>query len=113
MGRKKSSAIKSVKVGAYDISIRWVNHLYTIGDKFGLFDSDKLEICICNTQNSQGKKDAVIHEVNHAIWYVFDIGSGAKNKDEESTEEYIVRTMATGWLGVIKDNPKLLAWLCD
>lgn len=104
--------IDKVKVGAYDVSIRWIKDLYSVGDKFGLFDSDKLEICICDTQNAQGKKDTVIHEINHAIWYVFDIGSGAKNKEEAETEEYIVRTMATGWYGVIKDNKELMKWLC-
>lgn len=49
--------------------------------------------------------DTVIHELFHAILYAQGREYAGK------TEETYVRALATGFAGVLKDNPKFLNWL--
>lgn len=46
---------------------------------------------------------SVLHEIMHAIWWVWTI------KDEDD-EERTVNTLSNGLTAVWRDNPKLLKW---
>lgn len=52
--------------------------------------------------------DTLIHEIGHGISRGMDIDF----KDKEQ-EEHIIRTLATGYVTVFKDNPKLLKALVE
>jgi len=77
------------------------------GDDCGLCDSEKLLISVKDGQPAYNEQDTVLHEVIHAITHQMDI-----EKFMGKHEEKIVRTLATGLLAVIKDNPSsLLSYL--
>lgn len=51
--------------------------------------------------------DTILHEVFHAIRYC------QGREDGGETEEDYVRSLATGLIGVLQDNPEFAAWLCS
>ena len=74
-----------------------------------------LGLCYCTDsrieirthQSPAEERDTLLHEVMHAVLYTQGREGGGK------TEELYVRALATGMLGVLKDNPRLAAWLTD
>lgn len=77
------------------------------GDDCGLCDSEKLLLSVKEGQPFQNEQDTLLHEVIHGITHQMDI-----EKFMGKYEEKIVRTLATGLLAVIKDNPSsLLSYL--
>jgi len=96
----------SVKVGPFLFDImprdeQW----HRITDDWGSMVIDDLEINIVTTERPPVFiVDTLVHEIFHAIWDVFHL-------EEDDTEERIVATLATGWLGVLRDNPELVSCL--
>ena len=77
------------------------------GDDCGICDSEKLYIAVKDGQPLQNEQDTLLHECLHAITHQMDV-----EKYLGKYEEKIVRTLATGLLAVIKDNPgSLLSYL--
>ena len=72
-------------------------------DDCGLCDSEKLQISVKDGQPFHNEQDTLLHECLHAITHQMDI-----EKFLGKHEEKIVRTLATGLLAVIKDNPSSL-----
>lgn len=63
--------------------------------------------CIITVQEDQHpveEADTLLHEIMHAVWYCMAI------PDENVNEEQAIRSMATGMMAVIMDNPKLLKY---
>lgn len=71
----------------------------------GLMHGDAGEIQIKPCDDMFVTKDTVLHEVMHAIRYM------QGREDGGEVEEDYVRSLATGVLGVLRDNPTFAKWL--
>lgn len=52
--------------------------------------------------------ETIIHEALHAVWAMFDLPNDPKQDD---LEEHVVRTLATGLVTIMTDNPRLFLTL--
>lgn len=71
----------------------------------GMFNSQKSSIVIAKGQDQQELQDTVLHELFHALLHT----QGREYGGEE--EELYVRALATGTIGLLRDNPELVSWL--
>lgn len=71
----------------------------------GLAYKDKGLICVTPGADSFATKDTLLHEVMHAVRYM------QGREDGGEVEEDYVRSLATGILGVLRDNPTFAKWL--
>ncbi len=74
-------------------------------NELGLMQGDAGEIQIKPCDDMFVTKDTVLHEVMHAIRYM------QGREDGGEVEEDYVRSLATGILGVLRDNPTFAKWL--
>lgn len=97
---------KSIKIGPFIFSIiaRSENWQHD-NDACGMCNTDHHSIDVVTERRTAGFiLDTLIHEIQHAIWWVMDL------KDEDKEEE-VVRRLATGWSMVYVDNPALLEFI--
>lgn len=71
----------------------------------GNCDYVKAELRVSANQDDLEQKDALLHEVMHAIRY-----QQGREYGGEVEEDY-VRSLATGLIAVLQDNPDFAAWL--
>ena len=71
---------------------------------FGCTDTNKGRIHLDGKSEFEQFVNTLIHEIGHAINYVYGITDGAD-------EEHITTQSANGWMQVNRDNPKLELWL--
>ncbi len=101
----------SIKIGPFDIAVVVKDK---IDDDNGNKDSSwgaythgiMIELTINQHNNRIFALDTVMHEVSHGIYRCAGL-------DVMSNEESVVTAMSTGWLMVLKENPKLLQWIVD
>ena len=94
-----------IKVGPYDISVRVISsELAARLKEDGDFDGETIHIA--DGQRGPQLADTILHELLHAIYATF----GLKDEDEE---ERIVSALATGLVGVLRDNREFARWLTD
>lgn len=94
-----------IKVGIFDYDIiAWEANSATANRRFGEFSA--VENCIRVDVLAHKFKvvDTLVHEINHAIFYVYKL-------EDADNEERICGTMASAWAAVYRDNPDLLKWL--
>ena len=96
-----------VKVGPYDIAIR----KFPASDAneqriFSDFSADGLRIRITEDLTPAKAADSLLHEILHAVFWVWNIKSGDK-------EERTVNTVATALTTVFRDNPKVAKWILN
>lgn len=97
----------SIRIAAFDINVYEWNHLSaTAMGRFGEWSSIECCIRVDTAVNPMKVVDTLLHEINHAIYWAYGLEEGDK-------EERIVATMATAWLQIYRDNPKLLTWIAD
>lgn len=78
--------------------------LESLPDAYGQFDFAG-HIQVRNDMDAFDTKDTVLHEVFHAIRWGQGRLYGAK------VEEDYIRSLATGLIGVLQDNPEFAKWL--
>ena len=91
-----------VKVGPY---LYQVHHRdeewYDQTESHGQCHNSKQQIDVYVTGNDRVDLDTLWHEINHALWWMFNL------EEKKDDEEKIVRTLSTGQLMVLVDNPQL------
>lgn len=98
---------RKVKIGCYDISVvDWHPHAAAALGRYGEFSSLELLIRIDLSVNPVVIANTLLHELMHAIYWVYEIRDG---DDQERT----VTTMATGMTQVFKDNPNIVNFISD
>lgn len=108
-GRKAMDALPDrVKIGGFDFAIvMWTHHQATGASRYGEFASVEQTIRFQRDMPSKFKAvDTVMHEIGHAIYWVFGIF-------DDDKEERVVSTFSTGWLTVHRDNPWLARWISE
>lgn len=73
-------------------------------ENLGLCNNSQCIIIVKDGQHPIEEADTLLHEIFHAVWYCMSISMGAVD------EEVVVRRMASGMMGVMMDNPKLLKY---
>ena len=96
---------KSIRVGPFDIKIKLMSK-EDAAKHLGTFQADVMTICLNpKFENEQIEAETLLHEICHAIYYVF--GIQAKKDDQER----LVSLMSTGMATVFSANPRLLTYL--
>ena len=95
---------KTIKVGPFTVKIKLLSD--EDGAKhLGTFRADLMTICLNpKFENEQIEAETLLHEICHAIYYVF--GIQAKKDDQER----LVSLMSTGMATVFSANPRLLTY---
>jgi hypothetical protein len=102
---------ESVKVGPYEYRIvsDAAGHMAAEKDQGVRLDgrgsAPEQEIHVNPQQATMYQRSTMIHEILHQVFVV--AGTGLDNEDEEK----ICRSLEGGLLGVLRDNPSLVAWL--
>jgi hypothetical protein len=96
-----------VKIGYADYAIRIESRTEAEeGGRNGLTLNEAQQIRINGAVRAQRQAEAVVHEMLHAIWCVFDVERLAAG-DEEKT----VTLLSDGLTTVMRDNPELFRCL--
>ncbi len=95
----------SVRVSAFDIEIvEFTVHDGVDLERLGEFSAVQQRIRVDESLKPQKRLDTVLHEVNHAVYWAY-------NLDDDDEEERIVSTFATAWAQIYRDNPAFLQWV--
>lgn len=101
-----SARLKRVRINGIDWTIKKLRSKKPIdGDADGLCVYDDHEVQVRGGLAPLAEADTILHELFHAILHSQGREQGG------DLEELYVRALATGLLGVIRDNPQLLKWL--
>lgn len=113
-----------VRVGPHTLEIVYLTHKKWTkrglpGDKVGQFSLQTSHIHIA-TSDLQDKysetylRDILMHEIMHAVWEVGGLTSALDNgipQEVSALDEQVVGQMSPILLGVLLDNPDVLAYL--
>jgi len=109
--------IKSVKVGPqkFDVVERNSREDGMLNDGAYGYTMDGRNLIVIASGLGNGKQQiTLLHEILHAVRMNNDgMPRPSKEDDFESWEHYFIAMYETGLLAVLKDNPKLVAWLTD
>lgn len=96
---------KLIKVAGFDIKIvEWERLAASAAHRFGEWSDVESIIRIDTSVEKSNVIDTVLHELNHVIFWAY-------NLEEKDSEERICATLATAYLQVWRDNPKLYDWI--
>lgn len=80
-----------------------------LGDDFGRTFPRRQLIMLARDQGPDQLRDTLIHEVFHAV--IADTALGRVPVETEDGEEVLVREITPGWFGVLRRNPKFVAYI--
>lgn len=108
----KKRALKiptTVKIGYSTFKIEPQNSNWKDKNKaVGMCRVEKSLIEYCSEQSQTEIVNTILHEILHAVIYVFDI-----EFDTNKKEECLVTKMANGLHTLLSDNPDLMRWLAE
>lgn len=94
-----------MRVGAFDfLIIDWDSPSANAERSFGVCIPGNQTIKVDSSVHPMKVADTLIHEINHAIWWAY-------NMYDEDKQERTVATMATAWTQIYRDNPEILAFI--
>ena len=99
----------TVRVGPYTYSIvmdRVLVHAVDSGAN-GTTSPELQRISVDPDRGRDAVAKTVLHEVLHAVW------TNAGDRGDKVDEETAIRTLSAGLLGVLRDNPALVAYLTE
>lgn len=81
-------------------------------DLLGYHAGVDCEIVLDPDMNPQREREVLLHEVTHAIHYNTDLDSVIRTAPpSQEKEEHVITCSASCWLAVLRDNPRLVAYL--
>jgi len=96
---------EKVKVAGYNIAIKdWPPHAASASRRYGEFSANEMEIRIDMSMHSEKVLDVFLHELYHAVFWVYGI------RDEDK-EERICDQLSAGMSQVYIDNPDILRFI--
>lgn len=99
-----------VKVGPYRYRIEFTAEELE-NSSYAECDLKKEVIRVRMTLSEGITRDTILHEIMHAVWDAFSVMT--KTDHLEDVEEHVIRHLSTGVLGVLRDNPRLVAYLTE
>jgi len=109
----------SVKIGFYELVIKWVGEEWGKGydpNLMGQFDANRGQIAMRlhdasgNLMNEQILRETLWHEVLHGCWWHMGLSDHPVKMDDDQEEE-IIKRITHASLQVIQDNPEVMAYL--
>lgn len=79
--------------------------LIELGDVYGVTVERELRITLSDRQAAAQLRETVLHELLHAIW------SKVPLDQDDAEQERIIGSLSPWLLGVLRDNPELVAFL--
>lgn len=105
--RTRRKTPKRIKVGYSTFKLIPRSHHWGVRNKaFGTCHPEEGKICFDSTLKKAEVVNTIIHEMLHAVVYMFDI-----NFKSTREEERVVRKMANGLQLVFSENPQFLEWV--
>jgi len=98
---------KRVRVGNHDFDYLYGTIEADDRYVYGRMNPRHTQILIDDSNAESQIRDTVLHETLHAIW------SDAPHILDSETEEQVVRALTPGLLSVMRENPKLVAYLLE
>lgn len=95
----------SIKVGPHTYKVFYKKSMDPYNEWSGLSAHDDLEIWIHAVEHISAQRETLVHEVDHCIQHIFGAGL------EAPTGEQQAHARGMGWYTVMRENPKLIAWL--
>lgn len=94
----------TIRINGRTVAVR-PRTIEQLPDAFGEWHASDMRIEYRQEQLPVEERDTILHEVFHALRYLQGRADGGK------VEEDYVRSLATGLIGVIDDNPEFAQWL--
>lgn len=109
---------KSVKVGPYVYTITFVKEPDWSADEADAGgvtrnESHRIDIRLEPGCNEDSLRGILVHEILHVIFHVGSIGPTIRKISKSDMEEFVVASTEPVLLAVLRDNPKVLAYLLD
>lgn len=101
------SEITSVQIGPIRYTVRHVKRLRGAGDWQALMGEIDYSACVIKLEGKadpQAQRVTLIHEILHGVL----LGGGERDHDER-----LIDLLSHGLLGVLRDNPALVAYLTE
>jgi len=102
--------IHTIDIMGKPYSVEFSTTLMAVDDCVGKCLPSKQMICVDETQARGQLRDTLMHEVMHGVFSESGLGTEIKGEDEEET---IVRRLTTGFLQVLRANPKFTKLLTE
>lgn len=101
---------KKVKVGPFSVSVR-LESLREASENslIGLWQDHLLSVILDNGMPGEQEQETLLHELIHAAW---DCTGLSKRLDDDQEEE-VIRSISPLIFGMLRDNPKLVAYLTE
>lgn len=96
---------KELKIGAFIWTIQDSKDLAYEGQCYGSTHGYTQKIFLDPGQTDEKKRQTVIHEAMHAIWW--QTGLGVRYKNTKDLEEEVISAISMGLYQVLKDNDLL------
>ena len=106
--------MKKIKVGYSDVKIEYLDpktNAKWCRDHHGEFVPETSVIKLAKEQRPSEELNTLIHEILHAITYIYGLNNDAGPLKKTQVEEQVVAVMANGLQQIIRDNPQLLAYV--
>ena len=99
---------RTLRIGPLDWTVRLMTGAEQMGGgNIGLCEPSHQRLNVQeNPASTHSAVDTLLHEISHAIFWVFHVRGG-------DSEERIVSAMGTAWTQIYRDNPDLLDWIAE
>jgi Zn-dependent peptidase ImmA (M78 family) len=107
---------RKVKVGHARYTMKYEAELASISGANGTCGEDTQTILIDPLMGRDMERDTVLHELLHAVFHLSDARAHLPKDDSGDTkdaEEKVIRPLASQLLELLRDNPKLVAYLLE
>lgn len=98
---------KRVTVAPHVYTVEWAKPSGLDHEQYGCTDVGRTTITLAPGMSGSMQRDTLLHEVLHAALDQ----TGWAHRLGSKREELLVRALAPVLLGVLRDNPRLVAWL--
>lgn len=107
MSKKSQKLPSKVRVGYQNVDVLVCSHDIDgrLEDTEGFYQSSRAIILINERQCYSEQFATLIHECLHAIFYTYGMREVITDKEKE---EYIVNTMSSAIIDLLRDNPALM-----
>lgn len=99
-----------IKVGPYTVKVRVDSDQTSNDGCYGKFFEKSLTIYLDNQVDDTAIKETLMHEALHACFFASGLDAFLKDKENE---EVIVKVLSTWVFQMLRENNKLVKYVCE